>query len=97
MNNNSLHRLIYICLLSAAAAVAATTAYFADSKLSRNNTFTAGTLDLSLEENAPQSASALGGIDWQPGSEFEGRIDLKNDGTIPMGSVFLQAQSETSE
>jgi len=90
-------KLLLTSLLAATVLVSATFAYFSDTKTAQNNTFQAGTLDLSLEETAPQGIDAAGNLTWAPGTEFEGSINLRNDGTIPIDSLTLQAQTEAAE
>ena len=90
----------FILILAALAAIgltAATGAYFSDRESASSNAFSAGTLDLSLEESEPQGADAIGNINWAPGMEFEGSIGLRNDGSLPIENVSLQAETEISE
>ena len=89
--------IIILAALSAIGLIAATGAYFSDRESADANKFSAGTLDLSLENPAPAGADALADRPWTPGTEFEGSIDLRNDGTLPIGSILMQAQTEISE
>lgn len=74
-------------LMSIAGAFAiaggATFAYFTDTAESANNQFTAGTLEISIDENEThQPADPIS--NWQPGEERFVRFDVVNTGTLPV-------------
>jgi predicted ribosomally synthesized peptide with SipW-like signal peptide len=87
--------IILIAAATVAAAISATTSYFSDKESSPNNEISAGTLDLTLNETA-KSPNALLGTNWNPGDELEQAIILRNDGTLPIDSISLQAETEVS-
>jgi predicted ribosomally synthesized peptide with SipW-like signal peptide len=74
-------------LLVAALAGAGTFAYFSDTETSTGNTFTAGTLDLTLgeSEGAPVNLTNM-----KPGDTAEGTITVKNVGSLA-GSLYATA------
>lgn len=88
--------IIFIVAGALAAMISATDAYFADREISQNNTISAGTLDLALDETV-KSPDALLNKNWQPGDELEEAIGLRNNGTLPINDIFTQAQTEVSD
>jgi predicted ribosomally synthesized peptide with SipW-like signal peptide len=88
----------FLILIAAAtiAAISTTGAYFSDRENSTNNKISAGTLDLTLDETA-KSPNAFFGTDWNPGDELEQAIILRNDGTLPIGDLTLQAENEITD
>lgn len=89
--------IIILAAAAGAVSIAATGAYYSNHKTADANAFSAGTLDLSLEDPAPAGTDALAGQPWTPGTEFESSIDLRNDGTLPIGSITMQAATEIAE
>jgi predicted ribosomally synthesized peptide with SipW-like signal peptide len=79
-------KILIIGGLVAVMAVGVTVAYFSDGEKSENNVFTAGTLDLSINESAETSWQAG---NWLPGDEAEGELELKNDGTLPIETLLM--------
>lgn len=77
--------LIIRSLLMIVAAVAviggATRALFTDSATVNNNTFSAGTLDISLSN--PSGSLPFQVTNWAPGKTTELRLDIKNTGSLP--------------
>jgi predicted ribosomally synthesized peptide with SipW-like signal peptide len=62
---------------------AGTIAYFADTELSRNNTYAAGTIEISVNENLHWT----GTFDWEdikPGKSKEFELIIKNEGENPL-------------
>ncbi|HMB65929.1 MAG TPA: TasA family protein, partial [Patescibacteria group bacterium] len=65
----------------AAVAVGATTAYFSDQAVSEGNTFSAGTLDLEIDENHPSQDFNVEFANMIPGEWTEKqKLVLKNTG-----------------
>ena len=73
-------------MLLIALAVGGTMAFFSDTETSEGNVFTAGTIDLAVNDENPWAATAWGtSDDWKPGQETDDiNITLKNVGTNPM-------------
>jgi predicted ribosomally synthesized peptide with SipW-like signal peptide len=84
--------LLAIFLLSTILAFA-TAAFLSDRETSENNAITAGTLDLTLNETTA-GANIIENKPWMPGEEIEATVFLRNNGTLPIGSVTMQAQTE---
>ncbi len=87
---------ILTIVLALATMITATNAYFADREISQNNTISAGTFDLALDETV-KSPDALLNKNWKPGEELEEAIVLRNDGTLTINDIFMQAETEVSE
>lgn len=69
----------------AAVVVGATTAYFSDSETSEGNTFTAGTLDLGIDENHPSQDFSVLLENMAPGVwSDKQKIVLENSGSLPL-------------
>ena len=66
---------------------AGTSAYFSDTETSSSNTFTAGTLDLTLTESAVAPISLT---NMKPGDTASGTITVKNVGSLP-GKLYATA------
>lgn len=71
-------------------------AWFSDTETSQNNTFTAGTLDMTIQDsdegprNNPVNASWTSPADWAPGDTFTtGKIRLENVGSIDINYLFI--------
>lgn len=76
-----------VVLAVAAVVVGATGAFFSDSAVSQNNTFSAGSLDLVLSDNNETDLGTInasfGGINLAPGSVIpQQTMSVKNAGTI---------------
>ena len=68
--------------ITSVLAIGATTAYFSDTEVSSANTFTAGTLDLTLDGgDSDIQKFNLNGM--RPGNQPKGTYTLKNVGTVP--------------
>lgn len=72
---------------SLALAVGATYAFFSDVGTSNDNVFAAGTLDLKLSDDTPETdadnvTASFGGTALSPGDPVTGQLRLKNAGTI---------------
>ncbi len=72
---------------SLALAVGATFAFFSDEGTSNDNVFAAGTLDLKLSDDTPETdqddvTASFGGTALSPGDSVSGQLRLKNTGTI---------------
>lgn len=83
-------------LASLGIVTAATYAYFNDTNSSTANAFTAGSLDLQLDDtNEPLSSASvsasLGGTGLAPGGSVSGYISVHNNGSIPMAEVVFGA------
>lgn len=87
---------IFVAFFFAAGLVFVTTAWFFDRETADNNGIGAGTLDLALDEPAA-GLDAISGRDWNPGDEIEETIILKNNGSLPIGDLYLQAEIEAAE
>ncbi|MFH0864323.1 MAG: TasA family protein [Candidatus Gottesmanbacteria bacterium] len=83
----SLFHIIFI--ISFLVAIGFTIAYFSDTERSENNVFSAGTLDLSIDEpvNAVWQTR-----NWMPGDELEGELEFKNDGSLPINSLIMTVE-----
>lgn len=86
-----MNRSILLSILSIFAVVALvgglTLAYFSDQGTSNDNVFAAGTLDLRLSDDTPETdqdnvSASFGGTAMSPGSSVTGQLRLKNFGTI---------------
>lgn len=66
--------------LTSALAIGATTAYFSDTESVKGNTFTAGTLDLEVDDGVSTAKFTVANM--KPGSQSIGTWKLKNTGTI---------------
>ena len=67
----------------AAIAVGGTVAYFSDVEVSKGNTFSAGTLDLEVNDKNPWTSTVFSISDVKPGDSGTAIIKLKNVGTLP--------------
>jgi len=67
----------------AAIVIGATTAYFSDVEVSKGNTFSAGTLDLTVNNENPWTSTVFNISDVKPGDSGTATIRLKNVGTFP--------------
>jgi len=67
----------------AAIAVGGTVAYFSDVEVSKGNTFSAGTLDLTVNDENPWTSTVFSISDVKPGDSDTAIIKLKNVGTLP--------------
>ena len=75
---------------------AATFAYFSDTNSSTGNTFTAGNLDLRLDDvneslSSGSITASIGGIDIAPGATVSGFISVHNAGSVDMAEVVFGA------
>lgn len=73
---------------AAAVIVQGTGAYFTDTETSAVNTFTAGTLELDINENGTGEAftTNIGNVALNPGGETpEGQLRIKNGGSVNLG------------
>ena len=89
---------ILISLMAIALVVglvgAGTIAYFSDTESSTGNTFTAGTLVLSVTGSETGSAGWVSPTNWAPGETEDGNVILANAGTI-QAPMRLQIDSIT--
>ncbi|KKR79431.1 MAG: hypothetical protein UU73_C0002G0066 [Candidatus Daviesbacteria bacterium GW2011_GWA1_41_61] len=74
-------------LASLAIISVATFAYFSNQGTSNDNVFAAGTLDLKLSDNTPETdqdnvTASFGGTNLAPGASVSGQLRLKNTGSI---------------
>lgn len=93
----------------AMAVGAGTLAYFSDVETSSGNTFTAGTLDLSLTENTPlpfnvtntyPGDSGSGTVNLTNGGSLSGLLDVKVNNTVnteSSGSTEYEADGDSGE
>lgn len=72
----------------AAIAIGATTAFFSDVEESEGNTFTAGTLDLEVNDKNPVTNALIEFSDIKPGDSGSKVIKMCNTGTIKGGIVM---------
>lgn len=95
-----LNRKILISGLSILSALtvmgAATFAYFSDANSSIGNTFTAGNLDLQLDDvndslSSGSITASIGGTDLAPGATVSGFISVHNAGSVDMAEVVFGA------
>src|SRR3989344_7349 len=86
-----MNRSIWFSILSILAVVGLvgglTFAFFSDEGTSNDNVFAAGTLDLKLSDDTPETdqdnvVASFGGTAMSPGSSVTGQLRLKNSGTI---------------
>ncbi|HOX29821.1 MAG TPA: TasA family protein [Candidatus Paceibacterota bacterium] len=84
--------LLAIFFLSITLALT-TAAFLSDRETFENNAVTAGTLDLTLNETTT-GADIIENRLWVPGDEIEATVLLKNNGTLPIGSITMQAKTE---
>lgn len=99
-----MNRRIAISAMSILASLAmlggATFAFFSDSATSSGNIFSAGTLDLHLDDNdEPFSDSvslSLNATNLAPGGSFTDFISLHNGGTIPAAEVEFGADQTSN-
>jgi len=76
----------------AAIAVGGTIAYFSDTETSTGNTFTSGTLDLSVNtENPVVSEVTLSNV--KPTDSFTYTYNLKNEGSVDAGHLYVDVAS----
>lgn len=77
--------LISLSIIGVAAAIAitGTVAYFSDTETSADNTFAAGTLDLTVNDENPWTSTTFTVGDVKPGDNGSTTIKLKNVGSIP--------------
>ncbi|MFH1990589.1 MAG: TasA family protein [Patescibacteria group bacterium] len=77
--------LINLSIVGAVAAIAigATTAYFSDTETSTGNTFTAGTIDIAIDQQNPWTSHYSIG-DLKPGETGYINFDITNVGTNPV-------------
>ena len=61
-----------VVVAAAAVVVGATTAFFTDTETSTGNTFTAGAIDLKIDNSAWYNGVAVQGSTWQPKDLGEG-------------------------
>ncbi len=66
-----------------AIAIGGTFAYFSDTEVSENNTFSAGTLDLEVNDENPWTSVVFDISDVKPGDSDTATIKLKNVGSLP--------------
>lgn len=79
----------------AAIVIGATTAYFSDTETSTGNTFTAGTLDLTLEESDGVPITLT---NMAPGDSASGTITVQNSGTGSMaGKLYATSNYVESD
>lgn len=77
----------------AAIAVGATVAYFSDTETSTGNTFTAGTIDISVDGQNPWTAtSTLSVVDMKPSQHEYTEYVIKNVGSNP-ANVFKKVSN----
>ncbi|HDD36476.1 MAG TPA: hypothetical protein ENF50_03310 [Archaeoglobus veneficus] len=67
----------------ATIVIGATTAYFSDVEVSEDNTFAAGTLDLTVNNENPWTSTVFNISDVKPGDSGTTTIKLKNVGSLP--------------
>jgi predicted ribosomally synthesized peptide with SipW-like signal peptide len=71
-----------------------TFAFFSDTETSASNTFTAGTLDLKVSNDAATYldgvTSTWGSTNCKPGDSWNGTVTLKNDGSITADHVEIK-------
>lgn len=82
MNKKILISLITIGVISI-IAVGGTVAYFSDTETSSGNTFSAGTLDLEVDDQNPWTSTPFTIGDVKPGDSGSKTILLKNIGSLP--------------
>ncbi len=80
-----------IVFLSSALYMGMTSSYFQDTEKSENNVFSAGTLDLVINEPANAVWKAE---NWLPGDEVEGEIEFENTGSMPIESLLMEVEIE---
>jgi len=66
----------------AAIAIGATVAYFSDTETSTGNTFSAGTLNLTVNDKDGQNVVLFNLSNLRPGNQPEGSYKIKNVGSI---------------
>ncbi len=84
-----------IVLAITAAASGATVAYFSDTETSANNTFTAGTLDLSVDALNPLVHATFAVTNMMPGEQKSGTYRLKNEGSLD-GYIDIESITVTN-
>ncbi len=67
----------------AAIVIGATTAFFSDTETSTGNTFSAGTIDIAIDDTNPWTSSYKVG-DLKPGETGNINFDITNEGTNPV-------------
>lgn len=81
-------------LLIIGMAGTGTWAYFSDTETSSGNTFTAGTLDLKVSNDAATYAdgvtSTWGGTNCKPGDSWSGTVTLRNSGSVTANHVEIK-------
>lgn len=88
---------LMVIVAVAAVSVGATGAYFSDQETVAGNTFTAGSLDLTVDgQNDPVSFSFTGN-DLKPGVQVNaGTVELKNTGSLD-GLLSIKVTNPTSD
>jgi predicted ribosomally synthesized peptide with SipW-like signal peptide len=71
-----------VIAIVAIVAVGATRAYFSDTETSTGNTFTAGTLDLTVNGNNGVNTVLFTSANLKPGSQPTGKYTLRNAGSV---------------
>lgn len=71
-------------LLVAALAGAGTFAYFSDTETSSGNTFTAGTVDISLDGSASGGEAYFSVGNMAPGDTVTKYVEVRNDGSLDL-------------
>jgi len=66
-----------------AIVIGGTVAYFSDVETSKGNTFSAGTLDLEINDENPWTSTVFNISDVKPGDSDTVTIKLKNVGSLP--------------
>lgn len=80
-----------VAIAGAAVYVGATSSYFQDTEKAEGNIFSAGTLDLVMNEPANAVWTAE---NWLPGDEAEGEIEFENTGSMPIESLLMEVEIE---
>ena len=88
-------------LLILALVTGGTWAYFSDTETSSANTFTAGTMDLKVSNDAVTYAdgvtSTWGGTNAKPGDSWSGTVTLKNAGSVTATYVEIKYGNTVTE
>ena len=96
MNKNITASFVIIALVALAAS-AGTLAYFTDSETSTGNTFTAGTMDLSIHDHGSSTNTAWEMINMVPGQMTDGTLTIYNVGSAAatgMDMTFTAIETE---
>ena len=80
--------------ITSVLAIGSTTAYFSDTEISSANTFTAGTLDLTVD-GGDVDIVKFNINNMRPGNQPKGTYTLKNVGTVP-GNLSLSSITITN-